>query len=187
VLPLLLLLVLVKPLVSELHRARSQVVNHSLETWRTSLGEVRPLLALVGIHRVESRFASIDGVVFTLDKGVKVTVQFLWPHTLLLHAWVGAVCGLEVVPTVAPLHLLRHSWVSTTLEARLIHHLAETTLLELVSTLHHHLTVSELHVLALTGLLLLVAKGVVGSLLLRGSSLVNLLLGFRWLLTHNEL
>jgi hypothetical protein len=45
--------------------------------------------------------------------------------------------------------------VSTTLEARFSHHLAKPSLLEIISALHHHLTVSVLHVLALAWVVLL--------------------------------
>ena len=75
--------------------------------------------------------------------------------------------------------------VSSTLEARLIHHLVKATLLEIVSALHHHLTVSVLHVLALAGGLLLYTKGVI-RFVLHDISLISLRQGFLWL-THQKL
>ena len=106
-------------------------------------------------------------------------------HSFLLHdnRRVGVVRWLEVVPAIAS--LWHPTLVSSTLEARLIHHLVKATLLEIVSALHHHLTVSVLHVLALAGGLLLYTKGVI-RFVLHDISLISLRQGFLWL-THQKL
>lgn len=115
-----------------------------------------PLLSLAWVHRFESRFVSLDGVV-ALYKCVQFTVQVFWAHSFLLHDMrVGVVRWLEVVPAIAS--LWHPTLVSTTLEARLVHHLAKATLLEIVSALDRHLTISLLHVLTLAGVLLLYTK-----------------------------